>query len=226
MKHLTSFLARSRCIFVFADVLASIYFIIQREVVTLSRYISFIVFGVALLSLQETGQPSSMEKDTTLESQINDHDILGEKVGTSHDEATHIGQLNEEELAQEKKLRRKIDLLIMPMVVLVYLMNYIDRNNYAAARLQGLEEDLNLTPSQYQTGLSILFVGYIIAQVPSNLVLNHLGKPSWYLGCFTILWGTVSALTSLVSNFGQIVACRFILGLVEAPFFRRFRSTP
>lgn len=98
-------------------------------------------------------------------------------------------------------------------------MNYIDRNNYAAARLQGLEEDLNLTPSQYQTGLSILFVGYIIAQVPSNLVLNHLGKPSWYLGFFTIAWGTVSALTSLVTNFGQIVACRFVLGLVEAPFF-------
>ena len=40
------------------------------------------------------------------------------------------------------------------MVVLVYLMNYIDRNNYAAARLQGLEEDLNLTASQYQTGQS------------------------------------------------------------------------
>ena len=40
----------------------------------------------------------------------------------------------------------------MPMVVLVYLMNYIDRNNYAAAKLQGLEEDLNLTPSQYQLG--------------------------------------------------------------------------
>lgn len=62
----------------------------------------------------------------------------------------------------------------------------MDRNNYAAARLQGLEEDLNLTPSQYQTGLSVLFVGYILGQVPSNLVLNHLGRPSLYLGFFTI----------------------------------------
>lgn len=150
---------------------------------------------------------------------IHDSELMGERLSISHEEAIQLGALTPQELETEKKLKRKIDTLIMPMVVLVYLMNYIDRNNYAAARLQGLEEDLNLNQSQYQTGLSILFVGYIIAQVPSNLVLNHLGRPSLYLGCFTILWGGVSALTSLVTNFGQIVACRFILGLVEAPFF-------
>ncbi|KAK2750709.1 hypothetical protein FQN57_002782 [Myotisia sp. PD_48] len=127
--------------------------------------------------------------------------------------------LSPEELILEKKLRRKIDSLIMPIVITVYLMNYIDRNNYAAARLQGLERDLNLTPEQYQTGLSILFVGYILMQVPSNLALNYVGRPSLYLGFFTTAWGLVSALTALVTNYGQIVACRFVLGLVEAPFF-------
>lgn len=70
-----------------------------------------------------------------------------------------------------------------------------------------------------QEGLSILFVGYILGQVPSNLLLNHLGRPSLYLGFFTTAWGLVSALTSLVTSFGGIVACRFILGIVEAPFF-------
>ena len=56
-------------------------------------------------------------------------------------------------------------------------------------------------------------------QVPSNMLLNYSGKPSWYLGFWTIVWGLVSTLTSQVDSFGQIVACRFILGLVEAPFF-------
>jgi MFS family permease len=56
-------------------------------------------------------------------------------------------------------------------------------------------------------------------QVPSNLLLNYAGRPSLYLGGFTIAWGLVSALTSQVKSFGGIVACRFILGLVEAPFF-------
>lgn len=93
------------------------------------------------------------------------------------------------------------------------------RNNYAAAKLQGLEEDLNLDDAQYQTGLSILFVAYILMQVPSNLLLNYMGRPSLYLGFFTTAWGLVSTLTSQVKGYGGIVACRFILGLVEAPFF-------
>ena len=58
---------------------------------------------------------------------ILDHDVLGEKADISHEEAMHFGALTAEELAIEKKLVRKIDTLIMPLVVLVYLMNYIDR---------------------------------------------------------------------------------------------------
>ena len=56
-------------------------------------------------------------------------------------------------------------------------------------------------------------------QVPSNAVMNHVGRPSIYLGFFTCAWGLVSLLTSQVKNFGGMVACRFILGIVEAPFF-------
>lgn len=46
------------------------------------------------------------------------------------------------------------------------------------------------------------------------MMLNYMGKPAWYLGFFTIAWGMVSALTSLVQNFAGIVACRLFLGLV------------
>jgi len=56
-------------------------------------------------------------------------------------------------------------------------------------------------------------------QVPSNILLNYSGKPSWYIGFWTIAWGLVSLLTSQVTGYGSIVACRFILGFVEAPFF-------
>lgn len=59
----------------------------------------------------------------------------------------------------------------------------------------------------------------ILMQVPSNLLLNYSGRPSLYLGFFVIAWGLVSACTSQVKNYGEIVACRFLLGLVEAPFF-------
>ena len=61
------------------------------------------------------------------ENVLQDHDVLGDKVNVSHDEVMHFGKLTDEELFIEKKLRRKIDMLIMPLVILVYLMNYIDR---------------------------------------------------------------------------------------------------
>ncbi|KAF2731373.1 MFS transporter [Polyplosphaeria fusca] len=157
----------------------------------------------------------------TASEHLHDKELNGdeEKAEVAHHEIAQHSALTAEELEIEKHLRRKIDWRIMPLVILVYLMNYIDRNNYAAAKLQGLVEDLHLVGDQYQVGLSILFVGYILMQVPSNLLLNYAGRPSWYLGFFVVAWGLVSLLTSQVVNYGGIIACRFILGIVEAPFF-------
>jgi hypothetical protein len=81
----------------------------------------------------------------------------------------------------EKKLKRKIDWRLLPAVIIMYIMNYIDRNNIAAAKLAGIERDLHLTPVEFQTSISILFVGYLLMQIPSNLLLNKLGKPALYL---------------------------------------------
>ncbi|KAK6593616.1 pantothenate transporter liz1 [Botrytis cinerea] len=89
----------------------------------------------------------------------------------------------------ETSLRRKVDTRLLPMIVLIYIMNYLDRNNIAAAKLAGLETDLNLTGDQFQTSVSILFVGYLLMQVPSNLLLNKLGKPSLYLPGCMVVWG-------------------------------------
>jgi hypothetical protein len=58
---------------------------------------------------------------------ITDKDLLGEKAEMSHEEVAQLAQLTEEEKVVEKKLRRRLDSTIMPLVILVYLMNYIDR---------------------------------------------------------------------------------------------------
>lgn len=73
----------------------------------------------------------------------------------------------------EIQLVRKLDLWIMPTLWLMYWLNYLDRNAIALARLNDLEEDLNLSSSQYQTCVSILFVGYIAGQVPSSEFMYH-----------------------------------------------------
>jgi hypothetical protein len=62
----------------------------------------------------------------------------------------------------------------------MYWLNYLDRNAIALARLDDIEDDLNLTSSEYQTCVSILFVGYILGQVPSNMYLTRT-RPSYYM---------------------------------------------
>ncbi|KAI1481077.1 MFS general substrate transporter [Daldinia eschscholtzii] len=127
----------------------------------------------------------------------------------------------EQRLELETRLRRKIDWRLLPMIILMYILNYIDRNNIAAAKLAGLPEDLNLDPnaSEFQTAVSILFVGYLLMQIPSNLFLNKIGKPAIYLPACMMIWGVISAATAAVTNFGGLIAVRFFLGFVEAAYF-------
>ncbi len=70
-----------------------------------------------------------------------------------------------------------------------------------------------------QTSVSILFVGYLLMQVPSNLFLNKIGKPAIYLPTCMVIWGTISALTAACQNYGGLIACRFMLGFIEAAYF-------
>ena len=130
----------------------------------------------------------------------------------------------EERQRLEKALTRKIDLRILPMLILIYIMNYLDRNNIAAARLAGLQDPkskggINLTSTQYLTALSILFVGYILMQIPSNLFLNKIGKPAIYLPTVMIVWGVISAATAGAQSYGGLIAIRFFLGFIEAAYF-------
>ena len=106
---------------------------------------------------------------------------------------------DEERNHLEAKLRRKIDIRLLPMLVVMYIMNYLDRNNIASARVQGLQKGLHLTDTEYQTCVSILFAGYLLMQVPSNLFLNKIGKPSLYLPTAMVIWGIISACKYLIT---------------------------
>lgn len=117
----------------------------------------------------------------------------------------------------EKSMKRKLDRRCA-LFVLRYIMNYLDRNNIAAARLKGLQHDLNLDNAQYATCLSILYVGYILMQVPSNILINRIQRPSIYITCAMVLWGALSVLSGITKDFGGMVATRFFLGFVEAAF--------
>ncbi|PVH76884.1 MFS general substrate transporter [Cadophora sp. DSE1049] len=120
----------------------------------------------------------------------------------------------------EIKLVRKLDMRILPTLFVMYFLNYVDRNAIAQARLNGLEADLGMNPksSQFNTTVSILFVGYVLMQVPSNMLITKL-RPSLYMSAWMAVWAVVSACTALVQNYAGLVVCRFLLGITEAPFY-------
>ncbi|KAL8850232.1 MAG: hypothetical protein Q9221_004831 [Calogaya cf. arnoldii] len=118
----------------------------------------------------------------------------------------------------EKKLVRKLDLHIIPIIMLLYLFSFLDRVNIGNARLYGMEEDLGLKGNQYQTAVSILFVTYLLAEVPSNLVLKKF-TPSRWISFITTSWGIIATLTGITQNYAGLIACRVLLGLVEGGLF-------
>ncbi|KAF4908104.1 putative transporter [Colletotrichum fructicola] len=116
---------------------------------------------------------------------------------------------------REIALVRKLDWWIMPILWLMYWLNYLDRNAIALARLNTLEEDLNLTPTQYQTCVAILFAGYVIVGIPANMVVARV-RPSWWMGSCIAVWAVISGLTAVSKDYTGLLLTRFFLGITEA----------
>jgi len=122
-----------------------------------------------------------------------------------HDEIDH---------AAEKRLLRKVDRHVVPMVMIAYLLCFLDRVNIGNARLFDLEKDLNLHGSQYQIAVAVLFIPYVLIEVPSNLILKKF-TPSKWLSAITVAWGIVSTLQGLIQSYAGLIVCRLLLGLLE-----------
>jgi len=112
---------------------------------------------------------------------------------------------------------RKVDWYIMPVSILLYLASYIDRANIGNAKVLGLSADLKLTNYEYNLALSIFFVGYVLFETPSNIILKKF-SPRWYIPTMTCIWGVVCALFAVVHSAKGLIAIRFFLGFCEAGF--------
>ncbi|KAH7313920.1 major facilitator superfamily domain-containing protein [Stachybotrys elegans] len=136
--------------------------------------------------------------------------------GLTQEELEFVENFPEE---KRKKVLSKIDWRLMPMLVILYLVAYIDKANIGNAKIEGLLEDLHMTGDQYNIALSIYFIPYILAEVPSNMILNKFQRPSQYMAFIMLIWGAVVIGTSFIHNFAQLCVMRILLGLWEAGFF-------
>jgi hypothetical protein len=90
--------------------------------------------------------------------------------------------------AAEKRLLLKLDIHVVPILMFLFLLAFLDRINIGNARIQGLEKDLGMKGHDYNIALFIFFIPYILFEVPSNLVLKKV-PPSWWLSGIMFCWG-------------------------------------
>lgn len=111
----------------------------------------------------------------------------------------------------------KIAWRIMPILLICYIIAYLDRVNVGFAKLQ-MMGDLRFSDSVYGLGAGIFFLGYFFFEVPSNIFLHKVGARVW-ISRVLVSWGIASGCTALVRTPWEFYTIRFLLGLAEAGFF-------
>jgi ACS family tartrate transporter-like MFS transporter len=117
----------------------------------------------------------------------------------------------------ETRVLRKITWRIVPFIMVLYLIAFIDRVNIGFASLT-MNQDLGFTSTVFGVGAGIFFLGYFLFEVPSNLILNKVGARIW-IARVMITWGLVSGAMALVQGTTSFYVLRFLLGVAEAGFF-------
>ncbi|MDH1475211.1 MFS transporter [Comamonas thiooxydans] len=117
----------------------------------------------------------------------------------------------------EKRTLRKVGWRIVPFIMLLYFIAYIDRVNIGFASLT-MKDDLGFTASILGFGAGIFFWGYFIFEVPSNIILHKVGARIW-IARVMVTWGIISAGMAFVQSSTSFYVMRFLLGAAEAGFF-------
>lgn len=118
----------------------------------------------------------------------------------------------------ERAAIRKIAIRLVPLVAMMFVVNFLDRTAISFAGPNGLTRDLGLTAAQFGFASGIFFAGYILLGIPSNLALHRFGARRW-LARIMVSWGIVSLLFTWVGSVSQLYGLRFLLGIAEAGFF-------
>ncbi|CAM5252760.1 MULTISPECIES: MFS transporter [Streptomyces] len=118
---------------------------------------------------------------------------------------------------QSDAVYRKIKWRILPLLVVCYVVAFIDRSNIGFAKLE-FSADLGFSDAVFGLGASLFYLGYVLFEVPSNLMLHKIGARKTFLRIM-VPWGLVSAVTAFMASPGHFYAVRFLLGVFEAGFF-------
>lgn len=118
---------------------------------------------------------------------------------------------------RERAVMAKIARRLMPLLVIMFLIAFIDRQNVGFAKLQ-MVHALGMTETSYGLGASLFFIGYLLFEVPSTLALHRFGARLW-LARIMMTWGVITVLLGFTHSTGVFYVFRFLLGVAEAGFY-------
>ena len=119
--------------------------------------------------------------------------------------------------ALEEQTVKRISKRIIPFLIILFVMAFLDRTNIGFAALH-MNEAIGITQTIFGLGAGIFFLGYFIAEVPSNILLHRFGARIW-IARIMITWGIIAALMGFIQTGTQFIVLRFLLGIAEAGFF-------
>jgi ACS family phthalate transporter-like MFS transporter len=140
--------------------------------------------------------------------------LLAEDGTTGSTLSANLGVMLE---ADADRIFGRIARRLIPFLFLCYVLNYIDRVNISFAHLQ-FRADIGLTEASYGLGVGVFYIGYVLFEVPSNLLLRRIGARRT-IARIMVLWGLVSLSMMFVQNTTQFYIARIALGIAEAGFF-------
>ncbi|KAJ5793895.1 hypothetical protein N7457_000494 [Penicillium paradoxum] len=126
-----------------------------------------------------------------------------------------------------KRVLRKIDRRLVPLLFTTYMFNFVDKTILSSASVFGLSDDTGLVGQEYSWVSSVFYFGYLGWVYPTTLLIARLPAAK-YLTANTLFWGAIVALTAACTNFGGLMTVRFLLGAAEAtitPAFMFITST-
>ncbi|KAF9023047.1 MFS general substrate transporter [Hymenopellis radicata] len=143
-----------------------------------------------------------------------DHSSLKEKASDLSVTTYQVDPTYKIDPVAEAKLRRKLDLLLLPVATLCYTFVFLDRGNIGNARSAGLVADLGLHTYDFNIGTSLFYVMYLICEIPFALLIKRVGF--WLVPLSIVLFGIVTLCTAFIHDRGGFYATRIVLGMSEA----------
>ncbi|KAH6673280.1 putative pantothenate transporter [Halenospora varia] len=119
---------------------------------------------------------------------------------------------------EERKLIFKLDIFILTWAGFTYFSKNLNSNNLSNAYVSGMKEDLNVVGNEYQTFTTMWTIGYVLSQIPSQMICTRI-RPSLWCPTWELIWVLVTFATAAVKTPHHLYACRFVVGFAEGTFY-------